>query len=207
MQRLMKDACVVAGAAAFTAACVLAVAGPRVAVAEGEAKATPVTRPVLKAEGVVLSLVTDKAKYEPGEKPTLTLTMVNTRDIDVSLEAVLTMLSTEPASWGSRRMPRPTEAWRRECALKLAPGETKEFEIATDKALAAGLAVMFNLQVGKNTLTAARLTVPGAGAEAAPRVRKSATEEELLKRLIAAAAPKAGKSESPSAPDGQKESE
>ena len=101
----------------------------------------------------------------------------------------------------------PTEAWRRECALKLAPGETKKLEVATDKALAAGRAVIFNLLVGKNTLTAARLTVPGAGTGAAPLVRKSVTEEELLKRLKAAKEARSRKSEPPSAPSGQKESE
>lgn len=161
MRKPARDAGVVAAVAALTAAGVLAVAPPRTVVAEGEAKAAPVERPALKVDGVVLTLVTDKQKYKAGEKPRLTLTVVNTRDNDVSLDALLGMLTIEAASPMMRMMPMPKEVWRHKCALKLAPGETKAVEIATETALAAGHGVTFLVRVGKQTLAAARLDVPG----------------------------------------------
>ena len=160
--KLVKDGVVVAAVAVVTAAGVLAVFRPRAVVAEGEAKAAPVERPTLKADGVVLTLVTDKQKYEAGEKPRLTLTAVNTGPRPASVNVVLAMLTTEAGPPMRRMMPGPKESWRHECALKLDPSETKTVEVATDKALAAGQAVFINLLVGKTFLNAARFTVPGA---------------------------------------------
>ncbi|MHC5057619.1 MAG: hypothetical protein ACYTKD_23340 [Planctomycetota bacterium] len=163
MRKLARDAGVVAGVAAVTAAAVFAVARPQRVVAEGEAKAAAVERPALKVDGVVLTLVTDKTKYEAGEKPKLTLTAVNANPRPTKVDAVLSMLTTPPASFGGRMLPMPTEAWRHQCALKLAPAETKVVEVTADKALAAGQTATFNIAVGKKTVTAAWLAVPGPG--------------------------------------------
>jgi hypothetical protein len=197
MRKLAKDAGVVGAVATVTACMVFAVARPRRAVAEGEAKATPVERPALKVDGVVLTLVTDKQKYEAGEKPKLTLTAVNTNPGPVSVDAVLSMLTTEAGKREWRRMPMPKEGWRHECAIKLAPGETKVVEVTADRALAAGQTATFNITVGKKMLAAARLVVPGVKVLALPSAKgqDAAKLSAVLEKAKSKAQPPVAKAE------------
>ncbi|MHC4251274.1 MAG: hypothetical protein ACYS9X_19315, partial [Planctomycetota bacterium] len=131
-------------------------------------------------------------KYEAGEKPKLTLTAVNANPRPTKVDAVLSMMTAPPAPLGGRMIPMPTEAWRHECALKLAPGETKVVEVATDKALAAGQTATFNITVGKNTVTAAWLVVPGPGGLTflAPSGQAPATLAAVLEEAKAKAQPR-----------------
>ncbi|MHC4251273.1 MAG: hypothetical protein ACYS9X_19310 [Planctomycetota bacterium] len=196
MRKLARDAAVVAGVAAVTACAVFTVARPRMAVAEGEAKAAAVERPALKVDGVTLTLALDKQNYGAGEKPKLTLTAVNANTRPAKVDAVLSMLTTEAGKLEWRRMPMPKEGWRHECALKLAPGETKTVEVATGKALAAGQSATFNITVGKKMLAAARLVLPGVKVLALPSAKgqDAAKLSALLEKAKSKAQPPVAKS-------------
>jgi len=199
MRRIMKDACVVSGVAAVTAAAVFAVARPRTVVAEGEAKAAPVERPALKVDGVVLTLELDKQKYEAGEKPKLTLKAVNTRSEPASIDAAVLMLVRPPAPMMSRMMPASKEAWRHECALGLGAGETKAVDLIAERALAAGESATFNMSVGRKGIAAAWLAVPGPNGAGGPIVLNAIRASNAAKLLAAAEKAKAQPADAPSA--------
>ena len=97
MKKMSKHSLVIVGAALVTMAVAVAlwacVPGATAAGPNGPARV-----PTLNVEGVAVTLQLDKAAYKAGEKPTVTLRAVNTRDRATNLQAVVVMSSMSPGS-------------------------------------------------------------------------------------------------------------
>jgi len=135
-------------------------ATPKAIAAEQTTKETLKAPPALEIGSVRLTLDLDRTAHKAGETPVVTLTAVNTRDRASKLKVVVGMTTVQPASPMARMMPRPTQVWSHSCKVKLKPRQTRTFELPTGVALKAGNVVAFSLRAGRESITAARFSVP-----------------------------------------------
>lgn len=123
--KILRDFGVVLLAAVVTAAGAGLVLRPATADAED---APTVTNTI---DGVHAVATLDKAKYEKGEKPVVTLVATNPGKEAVSREMTVNVMA-QPVDEISRSLPIPTVAWTRSVTVKLEPGESKTVTLKTD---------------------------------------------------------------------------
>jgi hypothetical protein len=107
-----------------------------------------VAQPVLKAGSLELSVSGVKALYKAGEIPALELQAINKGTSTIDATATLTLMITAPSSPMSRVLPIPMQAWRKECPLSVAAGQTKTIALPTNVALASGKSGYFVIKSG-----------------------------------------------------------
>jgi len=154
------DAAVVAATAAATALVVLAVAWTGLAVAT-EGQPPEVQWPVLRVEGVEITLEADQAAYKAGDSPVVKLVAANPGQSPVSLEATLRMMAQPKGNDFSRRLPMPTKSWEHKCTISLGAGEKKTLSLPTEAKVAGGSTLFVSLQVGKASVNTRPLVVAG----------------------------------------------
>ncbi len=115
---------------------------------------------ILENDGIELSLKANKQTYQAGDKPVMTLTVVNVSDQPKSVEVKVRMLASSPASKFSRMVSLPSESWTDTLLVALKPNERKALVLPTGAKLAAGKDIFFTLQVDKQVIRAAGFSVP-----------------------------------------------
>lgn len=139
----IQDTMAVLGVAAVTMAFTLGLAAARHvgAVDQAENSGNTITpllgQPTLKIAGVEITLAMDKPDYLPGDKPVVTLVTSNPTDRRVETNVWIGMTSSSLLSRLSRAPTMPSYFWSKNVPLALQPGETKQFQFATEKELVA----------------------------------------------------------------------
>lgn len=149
--------------------------------APGRLSATPpaaptavLTKPAMTVDGVELSLTlpgqvtgsADAVALQP-DHPLLPVLMArNPTDQSRQLTATVTIYATQPSSPLSRVMPRPTEIWKQQQVVELAPQETLSIELKPDVKLTPASALTFALSAGEQTTQPLRAMVQGLAPQA-----------------------------------------
>jgi hypothetical protein len=110
--------------------------------------------PALTHQGIVLSLQTQDKKWKTGDKPTVSLQLVNPTSEAKRLEVKLDLVAAVPPQPMSRIMALPQQIWSESELVALAPNETKTIELAPGKALLAGTVHTFGLEVAGKKIQA-----------------------------------------------------
>jgi hypothetical protein len=150
------------GIATVTAAFTVALFGPRAVTAVDEPAnkvQAPIVRPELRVGGCVFTLAADRAEYEPGQSPVLTLRAENPTVQSAETKVLVQIAATRPVSLMARRMPIPKVVWSHEELVGLGAGETKSIELATKTPLEANQHVTITLSSGEQKVVAAEFGV------------------------------------------------
>ncbi len=168
----MKTRAILAiGAIAFvTCAFILALARPRPVDAvdvtrgtsESENDIAAKQRTELEIAGCRFVLQADKAEYNPGETPVLTLLATNLTERPIEAKAKLQILAMTPPSPMSRVLAMPQPVWSHDCLVDLRPGQTKQLELKTDAKLAANSQLTITMAAEDKTARLETLLVAGA---------------------------------------------
>ncbi len=172
----VKNVLEVLSVAAATMAFTLATLGPRWAGADGQSKGLKPTivQPQLTSAGCRFSLSTDKATYAAGEPLVIRIEANNPTDKPVETTVWATVSTASPMVTLSRVAPMPAIPWSGDCAVSLAPGETKTVELETgiNAPVAGSITITLsdkaqmvivgsaNLQNAANQLNATQQAVP-----------------------------------------------
>ena len=119
-----------ATAAATFAVTVVAFWPTALTATEAQAPETPVAQPALTVDGVRVTA----AAAQDQEALGIVLTAVNNGSEPCDVEVQAELLHRPPVSPMSRMMPVYAPVWTHSVAIKLAPGETKTFDLTPDKA-------------------------------------------------------------------------
>lgn len=115
----------------------------------------------MDAAGCHIKVSTDKAEYQPGDSPTLTLTAKNLTNRPVQNSVQLQILATAIPSLFARVMPVPQSVWAGDCLVSLTPGETKSFVLKADAELAAGQLLTITMTSGDQKAQLNQVKVTG----------------------------------------------
>jgi hypothetical protein len=147
----------------------------RPAGAVGEEKARPT--PVLKKDGVKMTLTLKKTDYKAGEKPEMVLDAVNTTANAVKVDATVLISEESKPEPMLRRPPISRNTWSKPCQIALNGGETKRIDLTPDVAAQAGRTLTFTISCGDQRMVVASLSVPDA--EISAPVPSAQVEEEV----------------------------
>lgn len=168
----IQDIMAILGVAAATMAFTIgfAASGPVDAVDQAENASNRITpligQPTLEIAGLEISLAMDKPNYAPGDKPVVTLETTNPTDQRVETNVWIGMTSSSPSSFRSRALTMPSYFWTQNVPLALGPGETKQFQVATEKEFVAGKSIAVTMSHTDEKAALAKLLKPIAAARA-----------------------------------------
>lgn len=118
-------------------------------------------RPVLAGEGFELSVrvagqATDQpfAALKPGEPIRLELIAVSKASETIDVKPLVRLMSTSPVSRMSRTPSTPTEVYRTEPTITLAPGETRTLVVETNTVIPQDVQVTVALSQGSQEIWA-----------------------------------------------------
>jgi hypothetical protein len=133
MKKKLGDLGVVLVVAALTAISAGAVLAPSTAGADDPVAVTN------QIGGAEWSVALDKAKYEAGEKPVITVTAKNPGKEEITCESKI-RLTTRNVRRMSRAPVMPNEVWSKDLCMTLKPGESKTVVLKPDKPWEEGIA-------------------------------------------------------------------
>jgi hypothetical protein len=164
----MKDLAMILGTAALTALIAALLLAPEATVAEDERGIELFVDDGAKLEVDGLTLTVDGGGKvrEAGEKPVITLKVVSSAKKTVCVEVDVEVTSMDQMELFSRAMSIPEKVWSQRVEAKVAPGATREIELAPDFTTSAGEVVNINLCVGKQKVYAAGFVVKAPETEA-----------------------------------------
>jgi hypothetical protein len=143
--------------AAVTAAVSLALLGP------GTVTANTPPQEVLQqriraasgeAGGLQLTLTPSSDRYDPGDRPTVTLTAYNPTGHAIRRTVQVRMTTATPAHPLARMLPMPVERYQESCELYVEAGQTRTLELDTGMELASAQLLRFFVEQGERRLAA-----------------------------------------------------
>ncbi len=162
------------GVAAATMALTLGLAAPRQvdAIDQEDKAATRITplisQPVLEVGGLEVKMSLDQPNYAPGDRPVVCLDVTNPTDQRVDTSVWIGMTSSSLASRFSRAPTLPNYLWSKSIPLALAPGETKQLQMATETEIVAGNMVSVTMSNTAQRAAIATLLNLNGGAQSVP---------------------------------------
>ena len=145
------DLRVAGGAALTTLVAGFLALSPTWVTAGAPALRAEVSRPVLAAEGLEVSVKPLADKVGAGEAPVISVTIQNKGARTARVPVHLAMRRAAFSQPMARMAPIPVEVWKHQLDVNLARGEKKSFVLVTGAKLARGDSASFSARIGKQS--------------------------------------------------------